>query len=125
MQIATSPTGRQDAALVKVEIPDLSQNRKLLASHTLIETFPINLPDGREWIGSLWKTPTRSSGRRIQVRDQDGAGLFDSGDRFDQGNATNALELWLQDQIAQVTSVAAELLDKPRTWLRRSGTRAG
>jgi len=104
MQIATSRTGRQDAALDPVDVPDLSQHTKLLGSHTLMQTFPIRLPDGREWVGTLWKTPSRRSGRRIQVRDHRGAGLFDTGGCYDQGNATNALELWLQEQIVQEKS---------------------
>jgi len=69
-----------------------------------MQTFPIRLPDGREWVGTLWKTPSRRSGRRIQVRDHRGAGLFDTGDCYDQGNATNALELWLQGQIVHEKS---------------------
>src|SRR5207253_3169897 len=76
-------------------------------SHTLIETFPIRLSDGREWVGSLWKTPSRNRGRRIQVRDDCGAGLFDSGDRYDQANAVNALEFWLQEQIVHEKSIIA------------------
>jgi hypothetical protein len=67
--------------------------------YTLLETFPIHLPDGREWSGSLWITPTRRNGRRIQVRDDRGNGLFDSNDCFAQSNARNTLELWLQEQI--------------------------
>jgi hypothetical protein len=104
MQIATSRTGRQDAALDTVDLLDLPQHRKLLGSHTLMETFPIRLPDGREWVGSLWTTPSRRNGRRIQVRDEQGAGLFDTDDCYDQANATNALELWLQDQIVHEKS---------------------
>lgn len=101
MQIADSRTGRQDADFDRVDVSELSQHKKLLGSHTLIETFPIRLPDGREWVGSLWKTPSRYRGRRIQVRDHRGAGLFDTGDCYDQGNATNALELWLQEKMTR------------------------
>ena len=75
--------------------------------HALIETFPIQLPDGRTWTGTLFSTPTRRNGRRVQVRDADGAGLFDTGDCIDLGNARNALEMWLAGQVDRTTEVAA------------------
>jgi hypothetical protein len=73
--------------------------------YILLETFPIHLPDGRQWSGSLWIPPTRRNGRRIQVRDDRGNGLFDTNDCFDQSNARNALELWLHEQIDAGTRV--------------------
>lgn len=103
MQNTTSPTGRQDARLSE-GCPELAPPLKLLGNHKLLQTFPIRLPDGRQWVGTLWATPTRSSGRRIQVRDANGVGLFDTNDCYDQGNAVNALEHWLRVQIGQTQS---------------------
>ncbi len=63
----------------------------------LIETFPIKMPDGSEWIGGLFRT-ARRTGRRIVVWSEAGVELFDTGDQYDLGNATNALDLWLVEQ---------------------------
>lgn len=81
------------------ELADLSQPKQNLARHTLLQSFSIDLPDGRRWFGTLWKTPTRKDGRRIQVHDEHGAGLFDSSDCFDLSNARSALAGWLQGQV--------------------------
>jgi len=83
------------------ELADLTLPKSLLARHTLLETFPIQLPDGDQWVGTLWKTPTRMNGRRIQVTDRQGTGLFDTDDCFDLANAVNSLQLWLGEQVAE------------------------
>jgi hypothetical protein len=90
----TAQPARQDAG----HVADLH------GSHTLIETAPLSLPDEREWTATLWKTPTRPNGRRIQVRDEVRRPLFDTGDHFDLANATNALGLWLDGQVKPAPS---------------------
>jgi hypothetical protein len=93
-------------------MPALSQPLKLLGNYGLIQTFPIHMPDGQELVGTLWATRTRRSGRRIQVRNADGVGLFDTNDCYDQGNAANSLQHWIRAQAEQAESHSgdAELL---------------
>lgn len=74
-----------------------------------IEDFNITLPDGRVWVGSLYahlSENARRGGRRIVVRDLDGAVLFDTDEAYDLGNATNALDLWLLPQVRGMTAGA-------------------
>lgn len=60
----------------------------------LIERVPIPLPNGRVVQGSLYRSPTRASGRRIIVTDRK-AMLFDTDWQFDLGNARFKVETWL------------------------------
>ena len=89
MHYHTSHSWRQDAEQ-PITWTDLSRTSRCLGGHTLLQTFPITLPDGRTWAGTLWSTPTRRQGRRVQVQDEQGVGIFDSDDCFDQANAQNA-----------------------------------
>jgi hypothetical protein len=67
------------------------------SGYYLREKFEINPPTGPTLFGTLWQT-SRRTGRRIQVHDADGAELFDTDDCYDQGNATNRLDLWLAER---------------------------
>lgn len=75
----------------------------------LIEEFPIKLRNGRTLKGLLTQTH-RATGRRLRVVDPAGAAepVFDSGDCYDLGNATNKLDFW----IAANDTPPADLLAK-------------
>lgn len=68
------------------------------AYYRFVERFEINPPSGPTLFGTIWKTPYRNTGRRIQVHDADGAELFDTDDCYDIANATNRLDLWLAER---------------------------
>lgn len=70
-----------------------------MSTPRLIEAFPIRLPDGTSWEGSLFQSPHRRTGRQIVVHDQAGTELFDTGCCYDLGNAMNTLDLWLAKQL--------------------------
>jgi hypothetical protein len=75
----------------------------------LIEAFPIRLPDGRDFVGRLYQTPHRKKGRRIIV-DRGGVTVLDTKDCCDFGNAKNALDLWLAEQMKQPAPAAPAAL---------------
>jgi hypothetical protein len=89
---------------------------------TLIESFPIKLPDGHELLGRLYQTQRRT-GRRITVHETTGELLFDTDDCYDLGNARNALENWLIEQEAKrvadpsYTPHIAEALRHPKEFV--------
>lgn len=66
--------------------------------YRFIERFEITPTTGPTLYGTLWATPIRTSGRRIQVHDADGEELFDTDDAYDLGNAINALDCWLAER---------------------------
>lgn len=80
----------------------------LVPAYRLRERFPITLPDGRVWQGAVYDCVgphARRRSVRIQVRDQDGAGLFDTDDQFDLANGTNALDRWLEQFLPKPAAV--------------------
>lgn len=68
------------------------------SGYYLREKFEITPRTGPTLFGTVWKTPGRNSGRRIQVHDAEGVELFDTDDCYDIGNATNRLDLWLAER---------------------------
>jgi hypothetical protein len=54
----------------------------------IVEEFPITLPDGAILHGSLYRVPSRRTGRRIVVRDDAGEIVADTDECYDLGNAT-------------------------------------
>ena len=67
--------------------------------YRLVKEFPITLPDGTVWKGSMWARRDGSRCRRFQVRNSAGVGLYDTDDCHDFGNARFKLEQWLATQI--------------------------
>ena len=70
-----------------------------------IRTFEVTLsaehPLGPvQWVGLIYPTNSRASGRRIEIRDTSPAGtiLWDSGDQYDLANAVNEMDNWLAAQ---------------------------
>lgn len=70
-----------------------------------IRTFEVELsaehPLGpARWVGLVFPTSSRASGRRIEIRDAspEAPVLFNSGDQYDLANAVAAMDLWLAEQ---------------------------
>lgn len=57
-------------------------------------TVPI--ADGVYFVLTLWATPHGANGRRIQVRDLDGAGLYDTLDCTGYADAENRYFRWVE-----------------------------
>ncbi len=64
--------------------------RNVFPVGTIIEDFPIGVLRG-----TVYQTPRRT-GRRIIVRDSQQRVCFDTDECHDLGNATNALDLWIE-----------------------------
>lgn len=78
----------------------VSDAGKGLKKYKLKDSFDIPSPDGSTWKAQVWQCPHRSTGRRIQVRNYAGEGLFDSDDCYDIANARAALDNWLEQGAA-------------------------
>lgn len=74
-----------------VKLDNLSRN----FSYRLIDTRQIPMPDGHVFVLTLWETP-RGTGRRIQVRTLDGAGLYDTNDCIGYADAENRYYRWVE-----------------------------
>lgn len=70
----------------------------------LRERFPITPPGSPPLRGELYATRSRSSGRRIIVRDAAGLIQLDTDDCYDLANAINRLDLWLEAKYPLTTT---------------------
>lgn len=68
----------------------------------LLEAFPITLPDGTTWQGSLYQSMSRECGRRIIVREGDTV-LCDTDECYDLANCEARLGEWLNVELAKHT----------------------
>lgn len=81
----------------KVPAGDPIPDRHRPNAGLLLETFEITPYAGPRLVGSVFRTGSRASGRRVRVHGTGPAPalLFDSDDCYDLGNATHALDAWL------------------------------
>lgn len=63
-----------------------------------ISKFSVTLP-GRDLYGELYSSPNRRTGRRAVILTTAGTVVWDSGNCYDVANCTNAIEVWLLEQL--------------------------